>query len=130
MEFKNEMLLVFLAVLLIWFIMKSQREGFDPTSSEFVPVGSDRYGLRGDRLRSSDIARIYLNPNRNIRLHHSSGLMYPSNATPCQEGIGGCNKVDCPCGRGAYDSTDTCFQCTDAGFVPQQIPPIHPHVPN
>ena len=130
MEFSKEMLIVFFAILLVWFIMKSGKEGFDATNTEFVPVGRDRYGLRGDLLRRSDIARIYLRPDRHMRLHHTSGQMYPSDRTPCEEGIAGCKSGPCPCKRDAYDSTDTCWTCTDGNYLQQQIPPIHPHVPN
>jgi len=126
------MLFVFLAILLIWFIMNSSSEGFDATGREFVPVGldRDRYGIRGDKLRRSDIARIYINPNRQIRLNPTSGMMYESNKTPCEEGIGGCKKTPCPCNTNEYDGQDSCWNCGNAYPDPMRIPDIHPHVPN
>ncbi len=130
MEFRREMLMLFLVILFVWFIMKPSSEGFDSTNTEFVPVGKDRYGLRGDLLRRSDISRLYISPNRQIRLHPSSGWMYPSNQTPCEEGIGGCRQVDCPCNTNEYDDKDTCWSCGKMEQDPWRIPPIHPHVPN
>lgn len=131
MEFRREMLFVFLAILLIWFIMRpNSNEAFDASGSEFLPVGRDRYGLRGDLLRRSDISRLYLNPNRQIRINPSSGWMYASNKTPCEEGINGCKKVNCPCNTNEYDGQDTCWNCGSAYPDPMVIPDIHPHVPN
>ena len=86
--------------------------------------------LRGDLLRRDSIAKIYLNPNRQIRLNPSSGWMYASNKTPAQEAIPFCRKMQCPTNTNGYDSMDTCWVCDTADYAPQKIPPIHPHVPN
>ena len=129
MQVREEIVIVFLVVLFIWW-MTTKSEGFNSLTNEFIPVGHDRYGLRGDKLRRSDIANLYLNPERNMRLNPSSGLMYSSNKTPCQEGHAGCQKVDCPCNTNEYDEQDTCWNCGNAEYSPMKIPPIHPHVPN
>ena len=129
MEVRREFLIVFLIVVFLWWIM-NRSEGFGSDTNEFIPVGHERYGLRGDRLRRSDISRLYLNPNRHMRLNPTSGLMYKSNKTPCEEGHAGCSKVNCPCNTNEYDKLDTCWNCGNADYEKMVIPPIHPHVPN
>ncbi len=130
MEARKNVLLIFLVLLFVWWLMKPSSEGFNPDTDEFVPVGHRRYGLRGDVLRRSDIARLYIRPDRQIRLNPTSGWMYESNNTPCREGIGGCRKMPCPTNTNEYDKLDTCWNCGTADYAPMKIPPIHPHVPN
>lgn len=44
-------LLILLVGLLLWLMYKEvSMESFDATTRAFVPVGEQRYGLRGDKL--------------------------------------------------------------------------------
>lgn len=106
--------IVILVILLLYCLYTYFiRENFDATTSEFVPVGSERYGLRGDLLRQSDIARIFISPYRNIRLNQTGNMMYESSLPPAQEGLHGCRRVPCTIGVDEYDSMDTCWRCND-----------------
>ena len=67
----------------------TRRERFDDL---FV---TDRYGLRGEKSRISDIRHKYIYPESNVRLNSSSGHMYESRHRP-HETEGVCNKVNCP----------------------------------
>ena len=109
----NENVIRILAIILviicvIWLILPFF-ETFDRTGSDFVPTGCPRYGLRGDRLRTSNIDKYYMNPNLNVRLSQSNGVMWQSNYSPDQQGVPGCYKVDCP-QINEFD-LDTCWKC-------------------
>lgn len=126
----NNLVLILLGIVLLWVFMESREsnsENFNQDANEFVPVGSERHGLRGDMLRRSNIGRLYRNPNRQIRLSASGGDMYHSDRTPKQEGINGCKKVNCPCNTNEFDKQDTCWQCGSTGYDPQKIPAMHSH---
>ena len=125
----NDLLLVFLIIILVWFFFKSRTEKFDASTLAFVPVGYDRYGLRGDLLRRSSIDNIYISPNRHIALHAGGGQMWESNTPPPQDGMIGCKKTGCPTNTNEYDQRDTCWSCPTQ-YRPKPIPDIHPHVPN
>lgn len=134
-EFNRNVVIVFLVIVLLWLIIRSMypskgksTESFNADGTEFPPVGCPRYGLRGDKLRSSDIANWYIRPDRQIRLNHSSGEMWQANRTPTQDGIKGCYKVRCPI-NDEYDSLDTCWKCGSDCLQKMKIPDIHPHVP-
>lgn len=98
-------------VILIWFIMRNRNEGFSADMREFLPVGFQRYGLRGDPIRSRDARLDYIQNNRNIRLSHTGGEMWQSNSPPTKF-LKDCQKVPCP-HNGEYDSMDTCWRCGD-----------------
>lgn len=124
----NEIVFAFLAILLVLYLVSPKNaEGFDQDGAEFVGVGSDRYGLRGDLLRRSSIDQLYMRPDREARLNQSGGLMYFSNNSPEAEGTQNCRQVPCPTCSGGYDSSDTCWQCGDPNAKPTKIPYIHPH---
>ena len=103
---------------------------FDAKNVEFTPVGSTRYGLRSDKLKSSDIAKYYRSPYRNIIIDPTSGQMWESDNSPMVEGIPGCKKVRCPPLYNHYDPLDICWQCGTAYPDKMVIPDIHPHVKN
>ncbi len=108
-------------------------EYFDKNTVEFVALGEERYGLRGDLLRRSDIARLYMRPDRHIRLNDTSGMMYESNFKPAEEGKKGCKKTQCPEHTDEYDQLDTCWNCGHLQpYCGCRYPllkgvPIHPH---
>lgn len=112
----NEIMLVFLAVIFIWFMFnqfKNKNEGFDDQTVMFVPVGEQRYGLRGEPLRSYDIKENYISANRHLAMHPSGNVMWTSNNAPEEEKITGCNQVQCQ-NFGVvndFDNLDTCHQC-------------------
>ena len=129
MEFNmnNEMLILIGLIILLIYVYYT-REGFEASGTEFIDVGSERYGIRGDKLRRSNIARVYIRPDRHIRISASGGDMYESDRYPCKEGINGCQKITCP--SYGYDNIDTCWSCGSAYPTPMKIPDIHPHVAN
>lgn len=124
-------IIVILVLLLLWCIIRpfDNKEGFCGYSSVTLPTGAPLYGLRGDRLRTSDIATNYLSPYRQIRLNHAGGEMYISDRTPAEEGYCGCNKVKCPIDQpfGGYDEMDTCWKCADKCPEKMCIPSIQAH---
>ena len=132
MNFEREMLIVFFAILIVWLIVsfRNGNEGFDSTGCASVPIGEPQYGLRGDLLRTSSIDSIFIKANPHVRLHHTNNEMYDSNYPPSKEGIEGCNQVDCPCTADNYYEGSPCWKCSGLGYLPQVIPPIHPHVMN
>lgn len=131
MQFTKEMLIIFLVIVFLWWVLKPKSEMFGPNGRVFVPVGHDRYGLRGDLIRRVDFNdKVYIGQDRQNRLHHTGGLMYESDYSPEEEGLKGCNKTQCPCGPNDYTANDTCWQCDDGVPLPMKIPDVHPHVPN
>lgn len=130
MENQNNIFLVIIVLFFLCWIMQPRSEAFDAKTVEFVPVGDQRYGLRGDKLRSGDIARLYIGPRRKIAVHPSSEIMWESDLPPYEEAIPGCKKVPCPSNENDFDKLDTCYQCGTSRQEPWKIPPIHPHVPN
>jgi len=103
------------------------QEGFGPFSLTFVPEGYPRFGLRGDLLRRSAIDKLFIRPDRRIRLNESGGEMYESNLTPPEEGMKGCKKVACPTAYGQYDNLDQCWQCGDAYQHRSKLRDLWPH---
>jgi len=122
---KKILILVFIIIIIVMLIYPFY-ENFDSTMTEFVPVGYPRYGLRGDLLKRSNIKKYYINPNRNIRLSHSTGEMWESNKSPPDEHIKNCRKVPCPDNDG-YDKLDTCWKCGNECRKSIKIPDIWPH---
>jgi hypothetical protein len=106
-----DILAIFLfALILFWVIVSFGSEGFSADGTEFLPVGQQRYGLRGEPIHSRPISDYYIRPDRNIRLDPSGGLMYESNFPPMKEhSAHNCDKMNCP--TVGYDSTDTCWSC-------------------
>jgi hypothetical protein len=129
MEITVRTIIIIIVIILFVFLLYPHLEGFDQTSTVFVPVGYQRYGLRGDKIKSSDIAKNFISPHRNIAIDPTSGEMWQSNNAPCTEGINGCKKVVCPTNNDEYDNLDTCWECGKWDYYKQTIPPMHPHVP-
>jgi len=127
LKLNENLILIFLVILFLWWLLGFKMEMFDKTTTEFVPVGEERYGLRGDLLRSSNIDKYYIRPDRKIRLNNSHNWMYASNYTPAQENIKGCKVEKCPTNTNEYDNLDTCYQCASAYQTPMKIPDIYPH---
>ena len=134
MEFNSETIITILVVALIIWMLLPKMEHFDKNTVVFVAPGETRFGLRGDQLRRSDIARLYIRPDRHIRLNATSGQMYEGNYRPAEEGKKGCKKMQCPAHVDEYDELDTCWQCGHKKpycdcYYPllKDIPDIHPH---
>ena len=125
----KNIVLVFLIIVLLWVLLRPYTESFSSDTTEFVPVGEQRYGLRGDPLRASSIDNWYMSPNRQIMLSDSSGEMWQANGTPPSFGIKGCRKVNCP-HNGEYDKNDTCWKCGNDCPTKTPLPELWPHVPN
>lgn len=126
----NEIIFAFLAILLVLYLVSPNimsSEGFDHAGTEFVSVGNERYGLRGDLLRRSSIDKLYLRPDRHARLSQTGEIMYFSNNSPAAEGTADCKQVPCPTYHGGFDCSDTCWQCGDPNRKKTKIPYIHPH---
>jgi hypothetical protein len=109
----NLILLLIIIVVVLWLIFSQPREYFDASTTVFVPEGYQRYGLRGEPLRTVDISNYFIRPDRRIRLHHTSNWMYPSNRTPRQVGIPFCRRVNCTTNTDEYDAIDRCYTCGD-----------------
>lgn len=131
-------LIILIIVLLVWLIYSryhnknaffNHAEKFSSQDGvEFMPVGSgDRYGLRGDKLRRSNIDNWYMLPNRQIMLSDSTGEMWQANGTPPSFGIKDCRIVTCP-NNGEYDEMDTCWKCGNDCQPKMKIPDLTPHV--
>lgn len=127
-KINKEVVVIFLIVVLALWVMWPFFEGFDASGSEFVPVGADRYGLRGEPLRRSSIEKYFIRPDRRIRLSQSGGEMWEGNNDPASEGMKDCKKVPCP--ANGYDNIDTCYKCGNPCPDKFVVPYIHPHVPN
>ena len=125
-EINKNLLFVFLLIVFLWWVFGPRMEGFDSNSMEFVPLGVDRYGLRGDKLRRSSIDKYFYSPNRKVRLSHSNAWMYQGHQSPTGEGVPGCYQVPCP-QNGGYDNLDTCWKCGSQCPTAMKIPAIHPH---
>src|SRR3990172_396915 len=111
----NNFIFAFLAILLVLYFVATmfKSEGFNSDTTEFVSEGSERYGLRGDLLRRSGIEKLYMRPDRQVRLSHSGDVVYYSDRSTPDEGVSGCNKVSCPNCYGGFDDLDTCWKCGD-----------------
>jgi len=128
---KEVILIILVVILLVWLVFPMVFPGselFDVTTSEFVPVGYPRYGLRGEPLRRSSILKYFIRPDRNVRLSHSTGEMWVSNKSPTDEGIKDCRQVPCPLYHDGYDKLDTCWKCGSECRQKMKIPDIWPHV--
>lgn len=118
--------LVLLVILAIWVVYPwviGRPERFDANMREFVPVGSDRYGLRGNLIKWTPIDKYYIEADQDVRLSQSGGEMWVSNSPPQGKN---CAKVTCP---DWYDRLDQCWQC-EPKPLKFAIPDIAPHVPN
>lgn len=125
MKFNQKTLIIGLVVILTLWLLWPMFEGFDSMGNEFLPVGSVRYGLRGEPLKSSNIAKYYIRPDRQIRLSQTHGEMWESNFSPASMGEKACNKVRCP--QVGYDKLDSCYVCNQGPMKPMRIPDIAPH---
>lgn len=113
-SYKEIIFIVIILIVVIW-LMSSTFEGFtilggDAAISDVsYPVYYQRFGLRGEPWRTSNIDNWYRSDNRQIMLSHAGGEMWESNRTPIDERFTGCTKV--PCSSYIYDNQDTCWQC-------------------
>ena len=113
---KCQPILLFFLIVVLWFMIRpsrGQEDPFDPTVTEFVPVGDLRHDLRGFPLKQYSIDRQYMSPNRQILLTQNDGEMWRSDVPPGEQGLRGCEKVSCPAFGDAYDSRDTCWKCQE-----------------
>src|SRR5690348_9181330 len=104
--------IVILVVLLLFFIFPMTREGFDKRTVEIVPVNAKHYGLRGNLLRTNDIAQLYGSPYQQIVINPSGGFMWSSNFRP-NIWNDQCKPMACPNNLNNYDKIDTCWDCTN-----------------
>jgi len=128
MEINIKTILVVIIVCLFIYLLYPHVERFDARTVEFVPVNAPKYGLRGDKLRTYDIARNYIGTHRQLALDPSSGQMWESDNSPISEGINGCTKTACPNNLTDYDNLDTCYQCGSADRTKSRIPDMEPHM--
>ena len=126
-QINKEVVLIFLLILLaLWVIypLFSRRERFNADGTIFVPVGDQRYGLRGEPIRSSDSRKLFIREDPHVLLSQSGGEMWISNNAPASSGMKGCKRVQCP--AYGYDNLDQCWQCAGEGIVKQGIPDLWP----
>ena len=126
----NQLVVLFVVLFVVWWFWSQNQEGFDSNTVEFVPYGCPRHGLRGEQLQSAPADRVFIRPDRQMRLNHTSGLMWEANHPPSMDGIPGCRKVGCPTNTNEYDNMDSCYTCGSGQPTPMVIPDIHPHVKN
>lgn len=103
----QNMLILFLLILLVWYFLSPCRggeESFDPTATEFMPIGAQRYDLRGYPIRRSNYNDVVHPANNNVILSNSCSDMYKSSSPPGA----GFNQVPCP-PINAYEG-DTCWK--------------------
>lgn len=123
-------LIILIIIVLIFFYPSSSvnnREYFDADGVEFLPLGEDQYGLRGDRLNIRSIDNHYISPYRQIRLSFAGGDMWEASTTPEEQGFTGCYQTPCPCGTDYYDDMDTCWMCNDGKLAGVEIPSYSIH---
>ena len=110
----HKLIIVVLILIIVWLLFKPHYENFNSDQTEFIPVGpvgSIRYGLRGEPLIQESIAKFYYPDARQIRLNQTGNWMYQSKVPINQEpGFGSCTKTQCPRVNG-YDCQDTCWTC-------------------
>ena len=123
----NQLCFLVIIIIGVW-ILYPYFEGFDVTTSEFVPIGSPRHGLRGDLLKQHWIGQDFMSDYRQILLNDTDGEMWSSNWTPAQQGLKNCGKTGCPQVNG-YDKMDTCYRCKTDPPQPQTFE-VWPHVKN
>jgi hypothetical protein len=122
----NQIVFLLIIIIGLW-VLYPYFEGFDITTTEFVPVGAPRHGLRGDLLKQHWIGQDFRSDYRQVLLSDSNGEMWESDYSPAQQGIQGCGTVPCPVN--GYDKMDTCYKCKSSPPVPQSYS-IWPHVKN
>ena len=130
MKFEEEMLIVLFGILLIWLVLRSNKEGFHVDKSASWPIGWPQYGLRGDLLRTESIDSAYIKRYPNVRLNNTNNEMYDSDRSPPEEGINGCHQVPCPWAPDDYYKGSPCWKCSGSGYEKQAIMPLWPHVKN
>lgn len=113
----KEVIIAILLILLAVFVMYPLFESFDATTTEFVPVGDLRHGLRGEPLNTVNIAKYYMRPNRNIVTNNTGGELWESDYAPENERFRGCVKEQCV--QPGQDKMDTCWNCFDVKTLKQ-----------
>ena len=103
---------ILVIIILVWFIMRTRNEGFSADTREFVPVGSQRYGLRSDPLSYRDIRTDYIGENRHILTSPTGVEIYQSNDPPTKYG-NNYQQVQCRNIPSEYGSNDTCWIRSD-----------------
>lgn len=117
-KYLYNILLIALILLILWKIWNDNTfEMYGPKTQVFVPVGEDRYDLRGNKMNTRDIYYNYMKPQRHIILNESGGEMWKSDYAPIKEEIKNCKKIKCPENENDYDEMDTCHMCKlDKGY--------------
>lgn len=110
----NNLVFVFIIILLVFWVFKPFTEGFSENTMEFVPLGAQRHDLRSVPLNYRSIDYNYISPNRHFRLNDSNGVMTESSFPPQGKN---CRKVSCPTNTNEFDGLDTCWNCGDPGCV-------------
>lgn len=134
MELNKNVILILLLVVVLFWALSSNFEFFaekpDYDVNGLIPIGYPKTGLRGEPLHWSSIDKLYIRPDRQIRLSQTGAMMWDANRSPIEQGIPDCYKVDCPTCMGGYDKTDSCYKCGNNQPEKMVIPDIAPHVPN
>ena len=107
---RNLVLLIVIVCIGLYIIMSS--EGFDASGQEFVPVGQQRYGLRGEPIESHSARMNYLPCSTHMVLNHAGGLMYEAATSPLEQGKNGCIKTACPYNSYEFQG-NMCWKCDD-----------------
>lgn len=110
----GNIIIVAIAIILAYLIYACR-----PGKSEGFKLFEQRYGLRGDRLRTSDIKHKFWWPQSHYKINKSSGMMYEGEIPPtktCRPGFaqrgkcqGECQRTDCPKRFGNSDAQ--CWGC-------------------
>ena len=105
---QSEQILIVCVVAVTMFILWKRRQNKIDAFVKDYPPTQARFGLRGDRLRVSDIRNKYIWPESHFRMVSSGGMMYESRNPP-HSSEGACDKVDCPSIFGRKDGN--CWYC-------------------
>lgn len=105
----DKIIIIVILVVLLFFIFP-MREGFDKQTLEIVPVNAPDYGLRGDLLKTNDIAQLYMSPYQQVIINPSGGFMWSSDFRP-NVWNNQCKTIACPNNLNNYDALDTCWDC-------------------
>jgi len=124
MERLYQVILLILVLYVLWRLLFS-REFFDSSTTEFVPEGDARYGLRGNLLNTKSIQTLFYPADRNVRISNAGADMYQTLNVPESQSNQKCNKMACPT-NADFNCLDTCYSCPSKPFV-SGIPYIHSH---
>lgn len=126
---KENMFVKFIIVIascaLLCYVLMGKRERFGPNGREFVKVGAQRFGLRGDKTTGRDISLSYYDNDRNFAMHPTGNPMWINDITPFEEGHKNCKQqIDCHKHVNEYGESDACFKCGSAASMDWGVLPL------